>query len=101
MLVSQRIEMQHRHVRPIEQLLAGKLEQMVVDLDGHDRRRPIGHLRRERPGAGADFQHHILRPNVGRVHDQLLQVEIDQKVLPMPRGRRNPHLTESLNQEGS
>ena len=50
----------------IEQLLAGQLEQVGVDLDGDDRGGPLGHHRGERPGAGADFQHHVVRPQLGR-----------------------------------
>ena len=38
-LVPQRVELQHRHVRQVDQLLAGQLEQMGVDFDRDDRRR--------------------------------------------------------------
>ena len=40
------------------------------------------------------------RRQLGRIDDQLHQVQVDEKILPMPRGGANAHLAEALEQKG-
>ena len=64
--------------------------QLRIDFDRNDGRRPFGDQRGQRPGAGADFQHDILRRNLGRLGQQPQQVQIGKKILPMLRLERIP-----------
>ena len=62
------------------------------------------HLRRhecgEGAGAGADFQHHIVGRKLGRIDEDVLQVEIDQEVLPVAGVDAQADFGEALLEEG-
>ena len=65
-----------------------------VDVDGHHRRPRGGHQGGHRAGTRADLQHHVVRAHAGRLHDQVVDVQVDQEVLPEPVLRRHPALGE-------
>ena len=58
---------------------------MLVDLNGHDLPRFFGEQRSQRAHTRTDFQHHVLGPDVGGLGQQFDQVQVDQKVLTVPR----------------
>ena len=55
-----------------------------IELDRDDARALAGHHGRECPGPRPNLQDQIGRPNPGCLHDQLVDVQIDEKVLPHP-----------------
>ena len=90
---------QHGHVGGIRQLFFRQAKHVRIDFDGDHRRRDPRHLRRERTGPRADFQHHILRLQLGRVHQHLEQVQVDEEVLPIARDGLDPHFLEAVTQK--
>ena len=50
----------------------------------------------QRTGAGADFEHDVVGPDVGRLDEQPQQVQVDEKILAVARLERNPHVGEPL-----
>ena len=70
--------------------LGGEPGHPRVDVDG-DHRRPLRrHQRRHRPGPRADLQHHVVGADVRRLDDQVVDVQVDQEVLPVPVLRARP-----------
>ena len=56
--------------------------QQLVELDGHD---PVDDLEQgqgQRPQAGADLDHDVVRPDAGLAHDAAHGVGVDDEVLP-------------------
>ena len=99
-LALQRVELEHDDVVEAVQLLGGQLEHARIDLDGDHGRGLLGRQRRERAGARANLQHHVVGPDGGGVEEQVEQVQVDQEVLAVLVVRPNARLLEPPHEEG-
>jgi len=84
-LVSQGINLEHHHILVPLQLLAGQLVQVLVNFDGDHPTGVLSQQGGQRAHSGADFQNDILGTDFGRLCQDLDQVQVDQKILAMPR----------------
>ena len=69
-----------------------------VDIHGDHRRPGDGHQGRQGPRPRPDLQDHIPRPDLGRLQDQVMDIQVDEKVLPEPVLRLDPFFGEKVTQ---
>jgi len=98
-LVLQHVAPEHGDVVHPVQLLAGQLEQIPVELDGDHGGGPGGHQHGQRAGACADFQHDVAGSQVGAVEQELLEIQVDEEVLPQLGAEMDSRLGETPPQE--
>ena len=79
-------------------ILMGRLgrqgEHSRVDVDGHHRRGVLGHQGGHRPCPRPDFENDILGAKLGGLDDQVMNVQVDQEILPEPMLGSDPLLGE-------
>ncbi len=84
----------------VDQFFAGQLRQAWIDFD----RDQVRDLRRDkcgkRAGAGADFEHHVVVRKLRRIDKDVLQVEIDQEILPVARVQAQADFFEAVLEKG-
>ena len=61
---------------------------------------PLGHQLGEAAGARADFQHDVAIVRSAASMMTSVQIEVDEKILPMPRRGRDAHLAKPRHQKG-
>ena len=71
------------------------LVQPRVDFHSHHSRHTRRDLSCQRTCARANFQDHIAGLQVGGLDEQMQQVQINEKVLPMPRRGTDAHLAKT------
>ncbi len=99
-LLRSAFEPKHRYIWEFDKLLTRQLKQMGIDFHRHNRGRLGRHHRRKRTRAGADFQHDVVACQLGGIDNDLNQIQIDKKILPMSRGGADAHLAETFEQKG-
>src|SRR5262245_18745457 len=75
--------------------------QVLINLDRNYGGGPRGELGGERAGACANFEHHVVRAEIGPVDQQFKQVQVDEKILAMAAIELEPHLAEPLGKIGN
>ena len=81
-LVLENIAMEELDVRMPHQSFLDQLVEGGVYLHGQYSARQVRERRGEAPGAGADFEHHVVAGQLRMLGDEIDQVEIDEEILP-------------------
>ena len=89
-LVPQRIAMNQPDVGPPLQLLAGQLVQVRVNFDTQDSSSTIRQTTGQGTNPRADFENDVSFGQIRRIRNQVDQVQINEKVLSIPRNRAKP-----------
>ena len=100
MLAGQHIALNKNNIFAVDKPVAGEGSQSWIDF-GSDHtkggpREPLGQGGR----AATNFQHNVIRFDLGRAFQQIEQIEIDQKVLPPAGIDREADVTEEFFQVG-